>query len=342
MKVLKKVVLWVIISLTLQLSGLFYANKYILTSDTSPIKTKKIANKTTKSPEIKVDIPDDAKNISLSYDGRFVAYYQDEDLKVIDTKNAQEKNVDFGDDVQVSFYKWLSDRNRMLIAEKSNSKFASNFKLAYYDVDKNVKEDVKDLDWADKKSEVADIQASPLTNVIYVKVANGGERSSIYWVNIMKELKKVETKAYVIGKIRIIPHEDKLVYEDLTYHKIYATDQEQSIDVNGVNNPSLLGIDDNDTIYIGESDGDKVSKIFYGGIKEDTSTFNSINLNGSVDKDDIYVNSEGNVYINDNFKGIMTELKSGKQYKYPGTFVQIYENGIASVSDGKLVKTSIN
>lgn len=342
MKVFKKIVLWVVISLTLQLSGLFYANNYILTSDTSPIKTKKIVKKTTKSPEIKIDIPDEAKNISLSYDGRFAAYYTSDGLKVIDTKNGQQKNVNFGSDTQISFYKWIPNRNRMLIAEKSNLKLESNITLAYYDVDKNVKEDIKELDWADKNSEVEDIQASPLTNVIYVKVANGGKRSSIYWINVMKELKKVETKAYMIGNIEIIPHEDKLVYEDLTYHKIYATDQEQSIDVDGVDNPSLLGIDDDDNIYIGESDGDKISKIFYGNIKENTSNFKSIDLNSPFDKNDIYVNSQGNIYVNDNFKGIVTEMKNGKQYKYPGTFIQIYDNGIASVSDGKLLKTSID
>lgn len=343
MKVLKRITLWALISLILQFSGFFYADKYLLTSDTSPVKTKKIVSKTNESQEASINIPDDAENITMSYDGKFVAYYHDDTLKVVDTKTADEKNVDFGDDVEISYYKWLPDRNRMLIAEKSNSKFASNFTLAYYDVDKDIKEDVKELDWSNKKSEVADIQASPLTNVIYVKVANGGKRSSVYWINIMKELKKVDTKAYMIGKINIIPHEDKLVYEDLTYHRIYATDQNQPIDINGVDDPTLLGIDDDDTIYIGQADKDNnVSKIFYGNMKEDTNTFTSVSLDSSVDKNDIYVDSSGYIYVNDNFKGIVTEMKNRKQYKYLGTFVQIYENGIASVSDGKLVKTPIN
>jgi hypothetical protein len=341
MKLFRTILIWMMISLTIQFAGLFYVNNYFLTSNTS-IKMKKIVKSDVKKPEPAINVPENAKDVSVSFDARYLAYYDGDTLKVIDTKTGDEKQVEFNSGIKVSFYKWLPDRNRMLIAEKETSNSSSNFKLAYYDVDKAVKEEIRTLDWANKKAEVKDIQASPLTNVIYVKVDIGGGRSSIYWINIMKEMKKVDTRAYIIGTIRVIPHEDTLLYEDLIYHRVYATGQYRPINVKGVNNPSLLDVDDNDNVYIGETQDDKISKIYYGDIKDPENKFQVIDLKGSVKKSDIFITAQGKIYINDNLKGTVKEFESGKEYTYPGTFLQIYSDGITSISDGKLVKTKFN
>jgi hypothetical protein len=333
------------ISLAIQFAGLFYANNYLFASDTS-IQTKKIVKSDVKKEDAEIKVPESAKHISVSYDARYLAYYDGDILKVVNVKTGEEKNVEFNDGVKVSLYKWLPDRNRMLIAEKETSNLSSNLKLAYYDVDKSVKEDIKSLDWkdeVDKKAEVEDIQASPLTNIIYVKVAKSGKRSSIYWINIMKEMKPVDTKdSMMIGKIRVVPHEDNLLYEDLTYHKIYATDKDQPITIDGIKTPSLLGVDDNDVVYIGDTEDDKVSKIYYGNVKDEGNKFQAIDLKGSVNKSDIFINEQGKIYINDNLKGNVREFGSGKEYNYQGTFIQMYSGGIISISDGKLVKTQLN
>lgn len=341
MKVFKRIFLWIMISLTVQFAGLYYANSYILSSDTS-IKTKKVVKSDTKKPDAEVKIPEGAKHVGVSFDGRYLAYYDGDVLKVVDTKTGEEKNVEFDDGVQVSFYKWLSDRNRMLIAEKETSKRSSNFKLAYYDVDKDIKEEIKELDWADKNAEVEDIQASPLTDVIYVKVANSGKRSSIYWINRMKEMKKADTNSYVIGKIRVVPHDDKLVYEDLTYNRISVTGKNRSINIEGVKTPSLIAVDDNDNVYIGDTQDGKVTKIYYGNINDDGSKYQSVDLREAVNKDDIFVAAQGKIYTNDNLKGTVREFGSGKEFIYLGIFVHMYEGGVVSISDGKLVKTIFN
>jgi hypothetical protein len=341
MKIFKRIFLWILVSLAIQFSGLFYVDKYILTSDTS-IQTKKIVNSGAKQEDVEVKVPDNAKNVTVSFNGRYLAYYDGDVLKVINTKTGEEKNVDFADGVQVSFYKWLSDRNRMLIAEKVTGKKGSSFKLAYYDVDKAVKEDIKELDWADKKSEVEDIQASPLTNIIYVKVANSGGRSSIYWINIMNEMKKIDTMAYMIGTIKVLPHEDKLIYEDLTHHRIYVTGQYEPLKINGISNPSLIDVDDDDNVYIGDTQDGKVTKLYYGSIKEGNNALQVIDLGGAVNKDEIFVNLQGKVYVNDNLKGDVREVSTGKENLYPGNFLKIYTDGIISISDGKLVKTLFN
>jgi hypothetical protein len=337
MKIVTRIFIWILISLTAQLSGLFYVNNYFLSINTV-IKTKKIVNSNLKKTNVEIKIPDNAKNVEVSFDAKYLSYYDGDVLKVVDTTTGEEKNVEFNSGIHVSFYKWLPDRDRMLIAEKEIGNQSSNFKLAYYDVDKNVKENIKQLDWVSKNAEVQDIQASPITNVIYVKVGTSGGRSDIYWINIMNEMKKIDTRAYMIGKIIVMPHEDKLLYEDTIYKKIYMTGQSEPLNISGVNNPSLLGVDDNDNVYIGETQDNRVDRIYYGSVDDGTNSLQGINLPSTVDKNDIFISPEGKVYINDNLKGIVTEVGSGKQYTYQGNFVQIYDGGIVSISNGKLKK----
>lgn len=339
MKTFKRIILWMMISLVIQFAGLFYANNYFLASQTS-IKTKKIVKSEPKKPDVEIKIPDDAKNINLSFDARYVAYYNGDILKVVNTKTGEEKKVEFREGVEVPAYKWLSDKNRMLIAEKEDSNRSSNIKLAYYDVDKDVKEDIKEIDWANKKSEV-EIQPSSLINIIYIKVTTG-KKSSIYWMNIMKETKKVETQCNVIGTMVVLPHEDKLLYENPVYNKVYITGKSEPIYINGVEKTTLVGVDDSDKIYIGDNQEGKVTKLYYGNVSESTNNYQIIDLKAAVDKKDIFISTAGKVYVNDSLRGVIKEIGSGKEFIYKGNFIQMYEGGIASISDGKLVKTLLN
>lgn len=339
MKKFKRVLVWASLSIIIQCAGLFYINNYFL-SDNTNITIQKITNSNNKK-DAEVSIPKGATNVNVSYNGRYISYYDKEVLKVINTKTGEEKSVEFNSGVKVSYYTWMPDRNRMLIAEKKASGSSNKFELAYYDVDKDAKDKITDLTWADKKAEVSQIQASPLTNVINIKISLSGNRNSIYWINIMKEMKKVDTKAYVIGNIRMIPHEDKLVYEDLTYNKVFVTGQEAPLTIPGVTRLCLVATDYNDNIYLGNDVNGKVTKIYYRGSNSKES-FNELAIGGEVDKSDIYVSNSGKIYVNDNFKGVVKELSTGKEFSYSGTFVQIFEGGIVSLSENKVVKTFFN
>ncbi|PRR77719.1 hypothetical protein CLLI_22830 [Clostridium liquoris] len=340
MKNVKRIITWIVLSLLVQFAVFFYIDKYYLATNTT-VKLKKIENKNLdKKPDAEVKIPESAENISVSFDGKYVAYYDGDKLQVVNTKTGEIRDISFNEGVKVSYYKWLSDRNRMLIGEKHNTDGSYGFKLSYYDVDKNTKEEIKDLTWADEDSEVEDIQASTLTNVIYVKVARSGGKSSIYWINIMNEMKKINTKAYLVGETAILYHEDKLLYEDATYHKIYATNMEDSIDIDGVKDPRLLGVDSDDNAYIGSMENGKITKIYYGLLENPTSKWNVIPLSGPVDKNNIYISEQGKVMINDNLKGTIKEVSTGKETSYKGKFLQVYSTGVASIKDGKLIKTN--
>lgn len=338
MKMLKRIVAWITVSIVIQCSILFYLNNYVFSAKSS-FNAKKIVEKATNKKDVEVKVPDNAQHVNVSFDAKYLAFYDEGILRVINTKTGDTKEVEFDKNVKVSFYKWIPDRNRMLIAEKITTKSTSGFKLSYYDVDKDVKEPIKDLTWADSKSEVEDIQVSTLTNVIYVKVAHSGKRSSIYWIDIQKQMKKVDAKSYIIGTIVAMPHEDKLIYEDQTYHTISVTNMSKPITIKDVKASCLLGVDGDDNIYIGGLDGENVTSVYTGTLKQNTSMWNVTKLSGEYQQSDIFVSFEGKIYLNDGLKGIVHDMKTGKDTPYKGKLIQIYSEGIASISDGKLIKT---
>ncbi|MHC1721504.1 MAG: hypothetical protein AB9844_12660 [Clostridiaceae bacterium] len=340
MKIFKRVMIWASISIAIQFSGLFYINNFFLSESTN-IKVNKIISKNSGKSNVEVYIPEGAKNVSASYNGRYIAYYDNDGLKVINTSTGDKKVVEFSKGVKVSYYKWLSDRNRMLIAEKHTSEGSNDFQLAYYDVDKDTKDKIEYLTSAGSKAEISHIEASPLTNMIYIKLANSDNRNSIYSVNIMKEIRKVSTYTNTVGNICIVPHEDNLIYEDYAYKKIYSTKTGKAIEIAGVDKSVLLSVDSNDNVYIGALSGDTINRIYYGPVGADTSTYKTADPGTAADNKEVLVSNDGMIYLNDNFRGKVTELATGKEYTYPGNFIQIYEGGVLSLSDNQAVKTAV-
>lgn len=339
MKIVKKIILWVTLSAIVQVGVLYYANNYIFSVKSVDLKVKKIVTNTkTKPKDADVKIPEGAEKISICYNGRYLAYCNDDKLNVVDTKTGYTTEVKRDEDNKVSYIKWLPDRNRLLIAEKVDG----NFKLSYYDVNKNIKEDIKELTWADENSEVKDIEVSTLTNVKYIKVSHEDAKTRIYRLDIMEEMSRIKTAAYSVGDIGVIPHQDKLVYEDADDNRIYCTDADEDhlIKVSGVRDLKLISVDSNDNIYVGQVQDDKIVNIFSRNVDGDSENWTNIPLGTPVDKENIYVTSLGNIYVNDSSKGIVKNVKTGIETSYKGKLVQMYEKGILSLSeDNKVIKT---
>ena len=333
-KIFKNIIICFVISITIQCGGLLYLNNYLLSSS-STVRSQKVVdeNTSTKTSISKFKVPENATTVGVSYDASYISYYLDDILYVVNIKTNKSVNISSSNGVKISFYKWLPDRNRMLIVETQDR----NLSLSYYDVAQSQKSKITDLLMISSKSKVKDIEAAPLTNVIYIKVSNGYEYNSIYWVNIMKSRKKITTKTQNIGTIKVVPHEDKMLYEDLSNNKIYATGSDNALSFIDSTKSALLAIDNNDQAYIGDVDSsNNIDKIYYGTLK---GSWQSLPLNTPVSKAHILVTDSGKVYINDNLKGTVTELKTGKETTYKGIFIQLYSNGVASLSDANLVKT---
>jgi len=55
--------------------------------------------------------------INVSYNASYISYFSNNELYVVNTITGKSVVVDSSNGVKISFYKWLPDRNRMLICE---------------------------------------------------------------------------------------------------------------------------------------------------------------------------------------------------------------------------------
>lgn len=330
---LKVIVLWAIVALIVQFSGLFYANNYLLSNNINDVKMEKIdVNKNENDkPQADVSLPDDLNMFKSSYNGKYISYIENKEIKIINTENGNVQKTGF---TEGSYYQWINDRNRILIGLKKGSEV----ELSYYDIDKDVKEKIKDIE-VDGNGKVTDIKAATLTQVTYMKVTNGS-KNYIYRLNIMNELTKIKIKTSKIGEISVCKREDKLLYEDLTSNKIDISDSDTTLKAaEGIN--KLLSVDIDDNVYIANVDKAGIVKTLVCGSVKNGKSFKKLEVPADTNYKNIYVTNNGNVYANENLKGILRDVKNNKDVSYQGRILSIYEGGITSVSGGKLVKTKI-
>ncbi len=337
-KVMKHLSIWIIISLAIQFAGLYYINTYYLKTENSFI-IKKVVTKPIKKQEISINIPDDAININASYDGRFVSYCENGTLKTVDTSNGQLKEVLPDKGNMISFYNWVSDRHRLIIAEKPIDG-SGEIELMSYDATKAIKNKINDVTWSDSSSKVEDIQISPVTNLIYIKVSRNSYKSQIYLNNAMDDVSSVDTVSSKIGNTKILPDKAELVYEDLSSHTIVSTNDKASMNFTNVQNPVILGADDDNNIYVGNEVNGLITNVYYGNTETPVDQWQTINVVNQFNPKDSLVTENGNIYVNDNLKGILTSLKTNKITDYKGSLIKMTDEEIVSQDNGKLVNTS--
>ncbi|MBU3161301.1 hypothetical protein KPL37_16440 [Clostridium frigoris] len=332
----KRISIWIVVSLSLQCLGLFYIDHYFLSTDSKAVSKKVVENASTKPKNIDITIPTNATKILVSYDAKYLSYYnEDNKLVIANGRDGKTRGIESNDGYEISFAEWLPDRNRMLLVEKKSDD-SGNLVLYSYDVLKAEKVKIKELEWGGTDTIVEDIQTSTLTGVTYVKVSNGNNKTNIFRIDRMGEMTKINTIPNLVGNIALVRHKDKLVYEGSVYNKVYATGSSESISVSGVDKLTLIGADDDDNIYLAELKDDLISKVYYGKTSEDTSTWKSIELQTPCAKENLFVSANGKIYQNDTVQGSIKDVNSGTQTSYKGKLVQLYTKGVVSLVDNKV------
>jgi hypothetical protein len=348
MKGLKKIIVWTLIPVVVEMLGFFYIDNFYLKDQTTFTTNKVNVSSAKSNNKIDVTIPSDGKNIGVSYNGDYISYYQNGGIEVIDTTNNKKNEITVGDNIKISSYKWLPDRDIMLIAEKYNNGYGTSYiQLESYNAKKNEKTVLSDQNnkqlkilLPDNKYDVLDMTLSTATNVTYIKIGKNGVRSKLYRINVMVQMENVNYFFGKLGKIVATNKEDKLVYEDLTNNRIRVVGLKDPIATGENAMHYLLNTDNEDQIYIGNGENGKVNKIFVASLKKPRKDWNVITLKKAVNRDDIYITRFGKIYVNDSLKGTVTDLETGKQTSYKGVLIQIYDSGVISKSDNKVIGTA--
>src|SRR5665647_2543149 len=117
----------------MQCLALFYIDNYFLATYSKVVTKKVIENKSAKLENIDITVPEKAENILVSYDAKYLTYYEKEKLRLVNCKDGKIKNIEAEDGAKIYFSEWLPDRNRILLVEKKSNDESSNLVLYSYD-----------------------------------------------------------------------------------------------------------------------------------------------------------------------------------------------------------------
>lgn len=341
MKVFKKIIAWAMLSIILQIGVLYILNNVVF-KHTSVFKSEDIQVKKDTTKDIKATISSTAKDVSISYNGKYLSYKENDALYLQESKTGTSKEVVMGNEGSIIYYDWLQDRDVLVIAEKVKKDGKYKIVLATYDAKYASENVVKEICTYKDNMKVKKITASTLTGVFYVDIDTGGSKNVVYRIDRNNDMKEVSLKTLILGNMQVIPHADRLIYEDKISGKFYVTNPSKQLAFNSNKKLTLLGIDKNDVIYMGELNGDKIASITYGKVDEDTANWKKVTLDSVVNDDDLYFSNESEILINDNLKGSVKNLTTGKELAYEGKLVQIKEEFVALKDvDGKLIYKSL-
>ena len=343
MKLLKKIIILIMIALIIQSSILLFLDKYYFEID-SKASVPTFINKEEKSILIKASAK--SKEFKVSYDGLYLSFLDTEQLNVVNTVLGTVKKVKIEENSTISFYKWLPDNNKIIYANKISNKKGIIISFFYYDVKNNNSEEVRGkninnsitIEDFNPNSQITDIIVTPISNVMYVKLTKTDGQSLIYKSENMYGMKRTHIPPALIGNIKSTPGDGMLYYDDLKNKKI-KNSIGNFINVPKVEIPMILGSDSANNIYIGDVLNSKITKLYWGILNGNSSSFTSKELKTPTDMKNIYITLQGKIYINDGLMGVVTELNSGIETPYTGVLKCMYDKGIASIDEERVVKT---
>lgn len=341
MKMFKKIIAWAMLSIIIQISVLYILNNHVF-KQTSEFKSNAVNIKKDNTKDIKATISDKAENINISYNGKYLSYKEAENLFLQDTKTGTSTQVKTDNGGTILYYDWVPDRNVLMIVEKINKNGKAKIQLITYDAVNASESPVKEICAYQENMKIKKISASVFTGVFYVDIDKGGAKDTVYRIDRNNDMSEVKLNTYILGNIQVIPHADRLIYADKIKGTFYVTAPNKQLNFNSNKKLILLGIDKNDVVYMGELNGDKIATVTYGKVDEDTSTWKKITLDSVANADDIYLSNSSEILINDNLKGSVKNLTTGKEIEYEGKLVQIKEDFIATKDNsGKLSYKSL-
>lgn len=360
MKVIKRLTAWIVLSLSVQFLGFYYIDSKFLNikSDVTVKKIEKIDNNKEIAEDIKASIAEDSEEVHLSHDGKYLSYIKEEDLYVENVNTKKTIKVELEDNSTMNYYKWLPDRDRILFVEKNVHYGDSNLKLYSYDVKKEEKVLINEFTVYDEKIKVSDIEVSTLTGLTYLKTVDCDNVSTIYRIDRMGESGKITTVPKYISNISILRTEDILYYEGEVYNKVYSSKNNEEVSIEGTDRLTLLGTDDNNTVYVGSIENGLITSIYYKtiviekeneendiennnelendfnnneNIKEgsyEEEQFTQIRITTPAKREDMYATNDRGIYTHDKSNKTITNEINGKTTIYTGEFMEFRNDGI--------------
>jgi hypothetical protein len=351
--------------LLVELGGLIYVDKSYLQETTNDVKIQEIVTDVDSTgANCKVPISSAAQGISVSYDGNFLAYKQNGALQVMNMTNAKVTTIAMAKGMELNYFKWVYDRDQLIIAE--TSKDTSDYYAKLYNLNAaaittdsepdEIRDTVNNREAVIKmpyqSGDITALDFSTRTVTTYLKITSKYGSNVLWKFNVPDEntaYSYISTKK--IGNMQCLKNISDLMYENTANGKVCVAGHGALL-INGERRFKLLGFDSNDNVYLARGDSASTDEILYGSIVTtsadgaaqinlEPTDMTSLKLKKSVEVSGIHISLNGGIYYNDSANSAFVNLKTNKKIQYTGTVKAIYDQGFITVRDGVAYQNSL-
>ena len=263
----------------------------------------------------------------------------------------------------LGYYKWVYNRDQLIIAETSKSSDSYYAKLynlnaaaiSTSSVPREIRDTVHNtearIDMPYSSGYISGLDFSTDTVTTYLKISNSYGHSALWIFDVPMNNKQYPIDPIHIGNMQCLKHVAKLMYEDTANGKVCMVGV-GALNIDGETQFKLLGFDSGDDVYLAKGDGATTKEILYGSlVTSSTSGATKINLEPTDMKilvpsitmkvSDIHVTLNGDVYYNDSENNKFINLKdSSKSITYSGEVKAVYDKGFITVNNGLISQNS--
>lgn len=355
--------------LIVESGALIYVDRSVLQEKTDVSVVEIKPESSSKPANLKIELDSSAQAVKASYDGGYLAYTSSGNLNIVNLKNGNKMQIPMAQNMNLGFYKWVYDRDMLMIAETSNGYDYSNY-AKMYTLDANdltssvIPSEVVNsantagivksakIPLASKKSTISDIDCSTSTVITYLKVSRVGYRDLLRKFNLPDQnMPYSSVTVQSIGKIQCLKDEDALLYEDADNGRVCVAGY-GAINVNDQTKFKLLGFDSSDNVYLaGGSDG-TTNTIYYGSLVSDDGSGNmivnlypdmkSVSLPQTTNVSDIYISKSGGIYVNDAANNTFTNVVTSQPITYKGNVLSVYGSGFITQDNGEVLQNTFS
>ena len=294
-----------LIALVIQQSIFLYIENVYLGAEVK-IEAQKVEEPVNEVPKKKnpneIDLKDGTLQVTLSSDGRFVAYMENGTLKALDSNDGSEKEFNSENNGEVVFYKWLTNENSLIVIQKVQKNGVAYFEPVSFNAKKGETRQLADFSMKEvkinienKTDKIDNVVFSNATHSLYIKVLKKTGKSDLYYANVMNQLAEVRSNKN-IGNIVVPTTGTNAVMEMGDGATIL--NRQGNIEIPNVKVTKVLGSDINDNVYFGEQVNEQITKIYYTVLSDKKLQWHTLTLPKPVAKEDIFVDYLGKVYVN--------------------------------------------
>lgn len=337
MKKLKMIYGWILISMLLQAAVLSYIN-FIYLPGRGTIKATMYEAETAAVKNRSFKLPGEASDVTVSFDGLYVAYRQGNALVIADIdsrKTVKTLNPSGG---AFTYFRWLPDREMLIYSTKEPEGKSGQVRISTYDIGPELERSYPNIKSLPKGSEIIDMELSPLTNIVYPMVKVNKTQAKLYKFDIMDNLRFIMSTG-ISTVIKGTMYTDSLIYQPSDGKiRIRNGKTGKAIQIPLKEAKLLLATDDNDFIYAAAADENgKLTAIYSGKTGQRAAEWETVKLEQPLSTADVFITAEGAIYTADKQKKTIHALEGTGITEYQGELLTVLDVYVVSMDGNKLL-----